>query len=388
MVDGLVYKKKIFWRVDNKELKKISECINSGLKGNFIKEFEKKIALRFKQKYAIGVNSGTSALHASLFALGIKKGDEVIVPPLTFSATAFAVLYLGAKPVFADVDKKTFNICPIEIKKKITRKTRAIITVSIFGLIPDMVKIKKIAIKNKLKLLEDNAETIFSTQNKKMSGSFGDMSILSLQRSKHLTTGDGGVIFTSKKYLYEKAKKFSNLGYFSSTQNLPKEKIQNPNFYRHEFLAPNYRMPEIIAAAGIAQIDKLDFLIKKRIFIGKLFFRILKKYKFVKTQNIPKNYTHSFWTVVFFLDTNKITWENFRKKFLQFGGEAFYACWKLSYQEPALKKLNIKGKCKNAEFFQKKLVLLKTNFYSKNFSVNQAKILDKTLLYFKKKNNL
>ena len=388
MADGLVYKKNFFWRVDNKELKKIRECINSGLNGNFIKEFEKKIALRFKQKYAIGVNSGTSALHASLFALGVKKGDEVIVPPLTFSATAFAVLYLGAKPVFADIDKETFNICPIEIKKKITTKTKAIITVSIFGLIPDMMKIKQIAIKNKLKLLEDNAETIFSSQNKKISGSFGDMSILSLQRSKHLTTGDGGVILTSKKYLYKKAKKFSNLGYFSSTQKLTKEKIQNPNFYRHEFLAPNYRMPEIIAAAGIAQIDKLDFLIKKRIFIGKLFFQILKKYKFVKTQNIPKNYTHSFWTVVFFLDTNKIKWENFRKTFLKFGGEPFYACWKLSYQEPALKKLNIKGKCKNAEFLQKKLILLKTNFYSKNFSVKQAKILDKTLLHFKKKNNL
>ena len=123
---------KNFWRVDNKELKIIKKAIYSGLKGKFISIFEKKLSQKFYNKYSISVNSGTSALHAALYAAGVQKGDEVIVPPLTFSATAFSVLYLGAKPIFADVDKKTFNISPDEILKKINKKTKAIITVCNF----------------------------------------------------------------------------------------------------------------------------------------------------------------------------------------------------------------------------------------------------------------
>ena len=162
--------------------------------GPFVEEFEKSFAKFVGVKYCISTNNGTDALILSLKSLGVQKGDEVIVPPLTFSATAFSVLYLGAKPIFADVDKKTFNISPDEILKKINKKTKAIITVSIFGLIPDMIRIKKIARKNKIKIVEDNAETIFSSQKGKYSGTFGDLSILSFQRSKHLTVGDGGAI--------------------------------------------------------------------------------------------------------------------------------------------------------------------------------------------------
>lgn len=388
MEGGLLYKKNPLWRVGHKDLAKIKDCISSGLSGRYNSIFEQKAAKKFKRKYAIGLNSGTSALHVALFAVGIKKGDEVIVPPLTFSATAFSVLYLNAKPIFADVDIKTFNISPEEIEKKITKKTKAIITVSIFGLIPNMVEIKKIAKKYKLKLIEDNAETIFSKQNNSIAGTFGDFSIMSLQRSKHLTTGDGGILLTSNKSFYEKARKFSNLGYIASTKKFSKNLIQNPDYFRHEFVAPNYRMPEIIAAMGVAQLEKANMLYNKRIFSGREYLRILKKYDFVTAQYVPKKFIHSFWTVAFYIRPKQLKWNSFRKKFLELGGDPFYACWKLTYQEPALKKLNIKGKCKNAEFLQKKLILLKTNFNSKNFSIKQAKILDMTLSHFKKKNNL
>lgn len=380
------------WRVSEDEIKYIKKAIKDKLTGKYLIKFEIELAKKFKNNYAIAVNSGTSALHAALYALGVKPGDEVIVPPLTFSATAFAVMYLGAKPVFADIDFRTFNICPKSIKKKINRKTKAIITVSIFGLIPDMEEILKIKKKYKLKLLEDNAETIFSKYKNRISGSFGDMSIMSFQRSKHLTMGDGGAILTNSKKLYLKAKQFSVLGYRGLVKNKVneniKDKFQNPNYFRHQIVAPNYRMPEIIAAAGIAQLKKANYFLKKRVLIGNGYKQIAKKYPWVVYQKTPKNYYHSYWTFAFYLKTKKINWFEFRKKFIQFGGERFYSAWKLSYQEPALKSKYSKTVCKNAEILQRKLILLKTNLIDEKIIKKQFNIFDKTLLFFKLKYDL
>ena len=200
---------------------------------------------------------------------------------MTFSATAFVVILLGAKPVFADIDLETFNICPKSIRKKINKKTKAIITVSIFGLVPDFKEILKLKKKFKLKLLEDNAETIFSKYKDRISGTFGDISIMSFQRSKHLTMGDGGAILTNSKKLFLKAKQFSVLGYRglgkSKINENIKDKFQNPNYFRHQIIAPNYRMPEIIAAGSIAQIKKVNFLLKKKEFILEVVMKKLQK---------------------------------------------------------------------------------------------------------------
>jgi perosamine synthetase len=380
------------WRVSETEIKYIKRAIKEKLTGKYLIKFESELAKKFRTNYAVAVNSGTSALHVALYALGIKAGDEVIVPPLTFSATAFAAMYLGAKPVFADVDMQTFNICPKSIEKKITKKTKAIITVSIFGLIPDMKRILKLKKKYKLMLLEDNAETIFSKYKNKISGSFGDMSIMSFQRSKHLTMGDGGAILTNSKKFFLKAKQFSVLGYRGLEKNKVneniKDKFQNPNYYRHQIVAPNYRMPEIIAAAGIAQIKKANYFLKKRISIGKGYEKIAKKYHWVVFQKIPKDYYHSYWAFAFYFKTKKINWFEFRKKFIQYGGESFYAAWKLSYQEPALKSRYSKVVCENAEILQKKLILLKTNFIDEKKIKSQIIILDKTMQFFKLKYKL
>ena len=378
-------KKKRFWRFGSDELKFIKKSIKNGLTNKYTNIFEEKISKKFKTKYAIAVNSGTSALHAALFAVGIKEGDEVIVPPLTFSATAFSVLYLKANPIFADIDLETFNVCPDQIVRSITKKTKAIITVSIFGLMPDMIKIRKIANKYNLKIIEDNAETIFSSQNKRISGTYGDLSIMSFQRSKHLTTGDGGAILTSNKFYFEKAKAFSNLGY---TNNKKKELIQNPNYFRHQFVAPNYRIAEIVAAAGISQVIKANYYFQKRVKIANLYLKILKKYNFIKIQLVNKNFVHSYWTVAFYFLDKRIDWFEFRKVFIDLGGEPFYACWKLTYQEPALKYLKIKKNCPNAEFLQKRLILLKTNFESLIYSANQARILNQSILLLKNKYKL
>lgn len=374
------------WRVSGEELEFIKRAIKSKLKGRYLLKFEEKLAEKFQAKYAIAVNSGTSALHTALYAMGIKAGDEVIVPPLTFSATAFAVIFLGAKPVFADVDIESFNICPKSIEKKINKKTKAVITVSIFGLIPNMEEILNLKKKYKFMLLEDNAETIFSKFKNRISGSFGDMSIMSFQRSKHLTMGDGGAILTNSKKLFLKAKQFSVLGYRGLekkkiNENI-KDKFQNPNYFRHEIVSPNYRMPEIIAAAGLGQLKKVNYLLKQRISIGRGYENIAKKYSWVVFQKTPKNYYHSYWTFAFYLKTKKISWFEFRKQFIKFGGDKFYSAWKLSYQEPALKKVYQNVRCKNAELLQKKLILLKTNFTNQNKIKKQINILDKTFSYF------
>ena len=191
------------WRVDHQEIDLVTEAIKSGLKGNFTKKFEKEFAKSFGIEYAIALNSGTSALHASLMALNIGVGDEVIVPPMTFIATAFAPIYVGATPVFADIEEDSFNISPEDIKNKITDKTKAVIAVSLYGLPPKLDEIKKICEDNDLFLIEDNAECVLGKCEGKLAGLYGDLSIFSFQRSKHLTTGDGGMITTNNKS-YEK----------------------------------------------------------------------------------------------------------------------------------------------------------------------------------------
>ncbi len=192
------------WRVGAEELNYVQQAIEGGLTGEFTKIFEARFAKKFGAEYAIALNSGTSALHAAVAALGIKEGDEVIVPPMTFIATAFAPLYVGAVPVFADVDPQTFIIDPEDIRRKITPRTKAIITVSLYGLSPEMDQIMEIAKQYGLKVIEDNAQCVFGRYKGQVVGSFGDISIFSLQRSKHLTSGDGGVAIINDEKTAEK----------------------------------------------------------------------------------------------------------------------------------------------------------------------------------------
>ena len=226
---------KKLWRVDELELEYVKEAIDTGLTGVMTKRFEARFAEKFDSKYAVAVNSGTSALHAALLALGVGPGDEVIVPPLTFIATTYAVLYVGAIPVFSDINSETFNIDPGLVEEKITSRTKAIVTVSLYGLPPEMNSIMDIAKRYKLKVLEDNAQCVLGKYENKIAGTIGDISIFSLQRSKHLTTGDGGVVITSDESLAEKCRKFADLGYRtltakSITNEDIKEKIQTARF--------------------------------------------------------------------------------------------------------------------------------------------------------------
>ena len=385
---------KKLWRVDELELEYVKEAIDTGLTGVMTKRFEARFAEKFDSKYAIAVNSGTSALHAALLALGIGPGDEVIVPPLTFIATTYAVLYVGAIPVFADINSETFNIDPGLIEEKITHRTKAIVTVSLYGLPPEMNSIMDIAKRYKLRVLEDNAQCVLGKYENKIAGTIGDISIFSLQRSKHLTTGDGGVIITSDESLAEKCRKFADLGYRtltakSITNEDIKEKIQQPDFKRHDLIGYNFRMPEVCAAMGLAQLDKIDDLIQKRIKIAKLYIAAVKECKWLTSQSVASNIRHSYWAFTLKLDTDNfnISWQSFRECFMKNGGKSFYGAWKISYLEPSLlgmefSNINItykEGLCPVAESIQPKLIQLKTNFESIKTAEQQALILSETI---------
>ena len=382
------------WRVGDEEIAYVKKAIKNGLNGDYVNKFEENFGTKFESKYAIALNSGTSALHACLAALGIGPGDEVIVPPLTFIATAFAVLYVGAVPIFADVDPNSFNISHSEIEKKINNKTKAIITVSLYGLPPQLTKISEIAKKNNLYLIEDNAQCVLGKCDNQLAGTFGDASIFSLQRSKHLTTGDGGVVITNNEEIALEVRRIVDLGYAKLTAKPVtnesfKDIIQDPNYKRHLSLGYNFRMPEVCCAIGLAQLDKLDYLIKLRKDISLIYEDAISKCNWLQVQKTDNNLEHSWWTFVFKILPEKtyVSWKDFKNKFKSNGGDSFYAAWSLSYLEPAMyglefKKHNIKyeeGICPVAESLQPLLVQLKTNYKDLRIAELQAKAIKKTI---------
>lgn len=380
------------WRMGKKELEYIRQAIESKLDGSMNLRLEEKFAEKFGVKYAIGVNSGTSTLHCALAAMDVGKSDEVIVPPLTYASTAFSAIYLGGVPVFADIDPETFNIDPNKIEEKITARTKVIIPVAIFGLPPNMDAIMKIAKENDLYVLEDSAECYLGTCKGKISGTIGDMGSFSLEKTKHITGGDGGMIISNNEELAEKARKFSILGFSSlkaskRESKLSMDQLQDPNFDRHLFVSPNYSLPELCAAAALAQLENLEGFVKKRMEIGRLYSESVKDCDWLVTQKTPDGYINSYWTYAMMLNSDKISWHEFRKVYLEAGGDRFYGCFKLNYTEPALLGMKFKengieykkGLCPIAEKIQPKLILLKTNYVDMEYAKEQANCLEKTI---------
>ncbi len=381
-------------RISSLEKKYVQEVLDSQFNSKdgakFNKLLEKKFKKKFKCKYAIPVANGTAGLHIALLTFGLSKKDEVIVPALTMSSTAISVLLAGGTPIFADIDPKTFLIDPKSIKKSINKNTKGIITVSLYGLMPDYKEIKKITSKKNIFIIEDNAECFLGRSLKNITGSYGEFSMYSFQSSKHITCGNGGIITTNKRDLYEKAKEISNLGYpISGKKSFTRNNIQDPNFERHKVLGLNYRLPELCAAVAYAQLERIEDLIRVRKEAGKKFKKIIKEFSFVKEQKVPKGYIHTYWCFPFVLNfKNKNIWFKFKKIFNKNGGDFFYAAWKPAYLEPLFKtiysstvinKKYSKGLCPNAEYIQERVVQLKTNYWAPRRLNAQLGILRKTL---------
>jgi len=261
---------------------KLKNILRSGYytNSNYVKEFENKYKKFFKAKYCVAVNNGTSALHLSLLALNIGRGDEVIVPSLTFIASAAAITYVGAQPVFVDINHNDWLVDTNNLEKLINKKTKAIMVVHLHGLMCDMNAIKKIAKKYNLKIIEDAAQAHGSTYKNKSPASYSDVATFSFYPTKNLgAIGEGGAILTNDRRVYEKTKRMRA---WSHKKN---------NFYEIGF---NFRMTEFTASSLILKLRYLKQDIKKRIKIASIYKKSLNINTYSKFEKLKKHSYHIF----------------------------------------------------------------------------------------------
>lgn len=269
------------------EKKYLNECIDTGwvsANGRFVKEFEKEFAKYCGSKYAIACCNGTVTLHIILVALGIGPGDEVIMPTLTYIATANAVRYCGATPVFVDSEKGTFNMNPAKIEEKITENTKVIMPVHLYGLPADMDPIMEIAKKHNLVVVEDAAESHGAEYKGKRTGSIGDVGSFSFFGNKIITSGEGGMIVTDNKELYDKMVLLKSQG-VSPVKN-----------YWHTVVGYNYRMTNMQAAVGLGQLEKIDWHLAQRKRVADLYKKNFKGFEeYAVLQEEPAECKPVYW---------------------------------------------------------------------------------------------
>lgn len=277
------------------EKKYLNKAIDSGYistVGPFVPEFENKFAKYLRTKMAISTQSGTAAIHMALYELGIGKGDEVIVPALTFVATVNPIVYVGARPVFADVDIKTWNISPGEIEKKITKRTKAVIPVHFYGNPCRMDEIMKIAREYNIYVIEDATESLGAKYKDRYTGTFGDLGCFSFNGNKIITTGGGGMVVGSNKRRLEHIK-------FLVSQARDESKG-----YFHPEIGFNYRMTNIEAALGLAQTEQLEgFLKKKRVF-NRIYREELSSNNYIRFQEEYPESLSSYWLSCIMFENN------------------------------------------------------------------------------------
>ena len=263
--------------LNGNEKKYLNECIDTGWissEGPFIKRFEEDMANYVGRKYAVACSNGSAALDIAVRALDLNEGDEVIIPSFTIISCCQSVVTNGLKPVLVDSDYDTFNIKIEDIEAKITSKTKAIMIVHIYGLSVDVDPILELATKYNLKVIEDAAEMHGQEYKGKKCGSFGNISIFSFYPNKHITTGEGGMVLMDDETLYKRSKELRNLC-FSSDAN---------KRFIHENLGWNYRMTNMQAALGVAQLEKIDEIVEKKRWIGNLYNELLKD---IECINLP-----------------------------------------------------------------------------------------------------
>jgi perosamine synthetase len=279
------------------ELKYVSKCVQDNWissSGDYLKKFESDFAKAVQAKHATAVTNGTAALHLACAALGIKKGDEVIIPDFTMIASAFAVCYTGATPVFVDSYPGTWNMDPKLIEEKITPKTRAIMVVHIFGQPVDMDPIVEIARKHDLKIIEDAAQAHGAEYKGRRCGSLADVACFSLFANKVITTGEGGIVVTDDDGIFDKLRYFKNLAF----------PLDGNRTYIHEDIGFNYRMPNTLAAIGLAQVEKMDDYAAMRIMHGKRYEQQLALIPEIQLQEIAPWAKSVYWMFGIVLDAS------------------------------------------------------------------------------------
>ena len=408
-------------RVGSTDRQYVNEVLDAGF-GNWeaaelLGRFERAYAKRFGVSYAISHNSGSGTMLSCLLAAGVGPGDEVIIPSATMAATAFVVIECGAVPVFADSDPRTFNIDPADVERKITPFTRAIIPVHLFGLPAEMDAIFALANQHNLLVIEDSAQCFLARYKGKLVGTLGDAASFSFQGSKHMTTaGDGGMVITDQKDLGGNVRKAAVQGYRSlgaapGATMIPRDERQDWNYKRHDRLGYNFRMSSIQAALGLAQLERLDYLVAARQYIAHRYQAVIEETqcRWLTPPYVPEGLVHSYWCYPVLLDEKRlgVDWREFLKCFIAHGGDGLYGMWSPVHLEPIFQSLEFygavdraphhdprykgdvksyrQGDCPNVEFFRTHICLLKTSMQTLEGINEQVEALRKTIKHYGQK---
>jgi perosamine synthetase len=369
--------------------------------GSWANKLESEFAEMHGVSFAVAMNSGTSTLHSALLALGIGPGDEVLTPALTVIMDTTSILHANAVPKYVDVDINTFNIDVKHLEESITSKTKAIIVVSLYGLPCNLTEIMEIADKHAIPVIEDNAQCILSKYDGKIVGSFGTISSWSFENTKHISCGEGGIVTTDSEILAERMRKiaghgFKNLRASEGRIRLNQEVFQDPNYKRHDSLGWNYRMPEFNAAVALAQLERVETLVRLRVESAKMFLNVMSESDlFIPQAESPRS-THSYYTLAArYVGEEKlgVSWQEFRKAYVELGGDGIYGAWSVPYLEPLIstgkfKESNPKiyknvkfpeGLCPNAELIQPQIMQFKTNYRDLKLAKVKSEILRETI---------
>ena len=388
----------VYGKFNGKELEYISSYLDSESYSNsksWAQRFEEKVSEHTGIKYAVACNSGTSGLHMAMAACNIGPGDEVITPGLTVVMDAYAVIHVGATPVFVDIDRETYGINAKEIQKKITDKTKAIITVSLQGLSVDMDPILELAKEKGIIVIDDSAQNILGEYKGRLAGTLADINVFSFENKKHITSGsEGGMLLTDNEEYATRARKFGGIGYKHMTAaagrtSLALSDVQDPDYERFDTIGLNYRMSEISAAIGLAQFERIDDIVDRRIAVANIFHEAVSGCKWIVPQLIPVGYRHSHYTFSFEYKGNEdigLSWKEFYNMYVEMGGDGFYSACVVPYLEPVFqnhecyKEIYTKGMCPVAEDLQKKIMQFKTNYRSLDEARKKANILKDLIL--------
>ncbi len=333
-------------KLSNKTKDYVLDCLRTewiSSSGSYLETFEKKWAKYCKKKYAVSVTSGTAALIVALKALNLKPGDEVIMPSFTIISCALAILEAGAKPVLADCDLDTWCIKTDEIKKKISSRTKAILIVHMFGHPANMDEIKEIVKNKKIDIIEDAAESHGSKFKNKIVGSFGKISCFSFYVNKLITTGEGGMVLTNDKSLYNKMKNLRNLA-FNTTRR-----------FSHNEIGYNYRMTNIQAAIGLSQLEKISEHIEIKRKNTLLYNKILTSYDLPISVPIEKEWAkNTFWMYGIVLKNKRMTAKRLSQKLFENNIET-RPLFLGMHEQPVFKKMKLfkKDNYPNTEYLSR-----------------------------------
>ena len=335
--------------ITREDINYLNKSISKGWissEGPEVKRFENNFSNFIGSKYSVAVSSGTAALEIALKSLELKKGDEVIIPNFTIISNAMAVLKEGLNIKLVDCNIKDWNMDIIEIEKKITKKTKAIIATHIYNFPLRVDILKKICRKNKIILIEDAAEVIGQKLNNKLCGSYGDISIFSFYANKQITTGEGGMITTNSKKLYEQSKSLRNLCFGKQDR------------FNHEDIGWNYRMTNLQASLGVSQLKRIRSIVRRRHRVGNEYFQKLKNNKNIYIPETTRSYAKNIYWVIAFVIINKnlnIDAKKLMKRLIAYGIQTRPFFWPMHKQKVFKEKykINTSGNYKNSEYISK-----------------------------------